>query len=337
MRVGDLRSEMDQDICLLLSSDPSFFYFTGLEIEHGFLLISKRKVRILVPGFELGRARKECNISAEVSAIRSVKQMKDILKGRHVGLDFDHVNVRAFRKIRRYAAKVSDCSDAVRTARMVKREDEIRKIRRACRETDSIFSSFLKQSKRFRTERDVREFIDAKIGEVGEPAFPTIVASGKNSAMPHHKTGDTRLRGFCVMDFGVRYKGYCSDMTRTVFFGRPSKKQEEDYDSVLKVQEESVRSCTRGAGFSEIDRMARDKLGEDFSHSLGHGLGVEIHEKPFFGPRSKEKVRNDLVFTIEPGLYRKSYGIRIEDTVLFRRRPIRLTKSKRELILLDSR
>ena len=165
-------------------------------------------------------------------------------------------------------------------------------------------------------------------------AFKTIVASGKNSSFPHHTTKNKKLqRGFCIIDYGVRYKGYCSDTTRTVYLGKPSKKEVEIYNKVLQVQKDAIFMLEPGKTCGEIDASVRKVLGDRFTHGLGHGVGIEIHEMPSFQPDSKHVLENNMVFTIEPGVYYESiYGIRIEDTVLLKGKAVCLTKAPKGLL-----
>ena len=133
------------------------------------------------------------------------------------------------------------------------------------------------------------------------------------------------------MDLGVKHKNYCSDITRTVYLGKPSKKEKDDYNKVLKLQEELIKSKELDA--KKLDSKARKILGKDFIHGLGHGIGIEIHEKPLLTQKTKDKLKNNMVFTIEPGLYKKQ-GIRIEDDILIKNnKKIQLTKTRKNLII----
>jgi Xaa-Pro aminopeptidase len=155
-------------------------------------------------------------------------------------------------------------------------------------------------------------------------SFETIVASGERSALPHGKATSAVLprRGFLTMDFGIILGGYCSDMTRTVFMGSPKAEERSTYAAVLEAQEAGVAAVRAGVSCGEVDEAARGVLrgvglAEAFSHSTGHGVGLEIHETPRIGAGQTTRLMAGMVITIEPGVYLPGqYGIRIEDMVV---------------------
>jgi Xaa-Pro aminopeptidase len=155
-------------------------------------------------------------------------------------------------------------------------------------------------------------------------SFETIVASGVRSALPHGKATNAVLprRGFVTLDFGIILGGYCSDMTRTVFLGRPKAEERRTYNAVLEAQETAVAAVSSGVSCGEVDEAARavlrrEGLAEAFSHSTGHGVGLEIHEAPRIGAGQTTRLMPGMVITIEPGVYLAGrFGIRIEDMVV---------------------
>ena len=159
-------------------------------------------------------------------------------------------------------------------------------------------------------------------------SFPTIVASGERSAFPHGTASDAKLprRGFVTLDFGVILNGYCSDMTRTVHLGRPTEREREAYDAVLAAQENAVAAVAAGRKAGDVDEAARSvlreaKLADYFTHSTGHGVGLEIHESPRIAMAQQTLLTKGMVITIEPGIYIPGeFGLRIEDTVVVQRR-----------------
>jgi Xaa-Pro aminopeptidase len=154
-------------------------------------------------------------------------------------------------------------------------------------------------------------------------SFETIVASGARSALPHGRATTAPLprKGFLTLDFGIILGGYCSDMTRTVHLGKPTAKERAAYEAVLEAQEAGVQAVRSGASCGDVDEAARGVLrkaglAEAFSHSTGHGVGLEIHESPRIGAGQKTRLRAGMVVTIEPGVYLPGeFGIRIEDMV----------------------
>src|SRR3989344_4225779 len=142
----------------------------------------------------------------------------------------------------------------------------------------------------------------------------------------HYKAKNSKIKkGFLVIDFGVKYKGYYSDETRTIYMGKPTKKEIKDYNKLLKIQKKIISLVKPGNYYCDLDIKARLLLGKDkiyFNHSLGHGIGKKTHQSPKIGPTSKDKIKINDIVTIEPGIYKKDYGIRIEDTILIRKKPV---------------
>jgi Xaa-Pro aminopeptidase len=225
--------------------------------------------------------------------------------------------------------------------RGVKTAEEIKYVRKACTITDTIFSRLISNFN-FTTEKEVADFLNQQIKKYSEGrAFPVIVAAGNNAADPHHVPDDTELTGFVVIDFGVIYKKYRSDMTRTVYVGRPHKEERKLYKTVLKSLEESRAVIAPDVKCAFADKRAREILGEDLSrnfiHALGHGVGKRIHEYPVISSRSKFSFRANMIVTVEPGVYFKKWGgIRIEDTCLVTKRGcVSLTHSTKDLLVIS--
>jgi Xaa-Pro aminopeptidase len=164
----------------------------------------------------------------------------------------------------------------------------------------------------------------ARLAGAEAMSFPTIVASGERSALPHGRATDAKLprRGFVTLDFGVVLDGYCSDMTRTVHMGRASAAERDVYDAVLEAQLAGVAAARAGAVTGDVDEAARSVLrraglAEWFTHSTGHGVGLEIHEGPRLAAKQTQKLEAGMIVTIEPGVYMPGkFGVRIEDMVL---------------------
>jgi Xaa-Pro aminopeptidase len=172
-------------------------------------------------------------------------------------------------------------------------------------------------------------------------SFPTIIASGERSSLPHGRASRAAIpgRGFVVCDFGVILTDYCSDMTRTVYVGRPSAAERKVYEAVKQAQQAAVDAVAPGMSVSEVDRAARKSLensglGKYFTHSTGHGVGLEIHEAPRVGVGQTETLQAGMVITIEPGVYVPGqWGVRIEDMVVVTERGCEvLTPTSKELI-----
>ena len=200
------------------------------------------------------------------------------------------------------------------------------KIKKAAAINDKAFTRMLKKVKAGVTEKQLSSELEYQMRKLGADglAFTTIVAFGANTSKPHAHAGDTRLKeGMPVtIDFGCKYKGYCSDITRTFAFGDPGNDFKDVYEAVLQANYKGIEAVRAGVKASDVDKAARDYLkskGLDnyFTHSTGHGVGVEIHEHPFENSTSETVLKKNMVVTVEPGVYMEGlYGVRVEDLII---------------------
>jgi Xaa-Pro aminopeptidase len=214
--------------------------------------------------------------------------------------------------------------------REVKDADEIVKIRRAAALGCRLFEGVLTNLSAGETEAEIAFVMEFEARRAGADAmsFETIVASGKRSALPHGRASKAKLphRGFVTLDFGVVLDGYCSDMTRTVHMGKATAREWDVYHSVLEAQQAGVAAVVPGARCGDVDEAARSvlrkaKLEKWFTHSTGHGVGLEIHEGPRIAAKQEQLLEPGMVVTIEPGVYLPGlFGVRIEDMVLVKER-----------------
>ncbi len=224
---------------------------------------------------------------------------------------------------------------------IIKTKAEIADIEKACRITDEIFADVVGLF-RFTTERELMLHIRREIKKRGlREAFPPIVSGGARAGNEiHPKSTSSVLEGFVIIDFGVRVKGYCSDMTRTVFVGTPTAKDRALYKLVLNAKEASAKMAKPGIKCAAADAAARKALGaykKYFIHTLGHGVGKRIHEMPrMYFKREEDTFEEGMAVTIEPGIYLPGkLGIRIEDTYEVTKAGLRaLTKSPKSLIVI---
>ena len=213
----------------------------------------------------------------------------------------------------------------VEQLRAVKDEEELAVMREAALMGCRLFDRILGELKPGIKEIEIAAELEHQARRMGAEgmSFETIVASGERSAFPHGHATQAALprRGFLTLDFGIIHKGYCSDMTRSVFFGKPKPRERKAYSAVLEAQEAAVAAVMAGVSASEVDeaaraRLRREGLAEAFSHSTGHGVGLEIHEPPRIGTGQRTRLQSGMVVTIEPGVYLPGeFGIRIEDMV----------------------
>lgn len=308
--------EKKVDGALLFFRDPNFFYFTQQNIDNSILLIpAKGKPLLFVNKLE--------DVNVPIKKIiydDPYKDLKSTLKKLNLkilGINEFAVTVKQ-KKIISKAAKTVDIEKILRTLRETKTDEEIKNIRKACSITENVLSKIVKHFY-FKTEKEVKDFIKIEaIKEGCELSFEPVVASGKGASTPHYSGNKSITKGFMIIDMGVKYRGYCADITRTLYIGKPSNKELDLYNKILSIQKLAIKMIKPNQKISEIEAFVRKKLGPDdkyFTHSLGHGLGIDVHESPTVSIKSKKILEKGMVITIEPGLYNQ-FGIRIEDDVL---------------------
>ncbi len=329
--------------------NPHMLYFTGYKGTGVLVIPSSKPPFMLIPHMEFERAKL---LRLKVFEFVKDKPLADCLLAifkkmgvnhKRVGIDETLTSLYFFKKIRRkIKADYVDISDLVLELRAVKTNEEIALYKKACAVTDSIFQNCLASFRQFRTEKDVADFLEREALKYGcSLSFMPIVASGKRSSQPHFSPGpNPLLKGFCTIDFGIRFRNYCTDMTRTVYLGKPSKAEIDDYNLVLDVQTKVISSLKPGLSCAKAELSARKLLGtkaRHFIHALGHGIGISIHEAPSFKDISKEKLKSNMIVAIEPGIYLiGKYGIRIEDDVLITAKgSVVLTKTVKDLITFN--
>lgn len=258
------------------------------------------------------------------------KVLRAGLRGhRKVGLNFSELTHKAAGELRRFApksAKFVDVSEAVQAARLVKDASEVGHIRTAARIASRAFQDILPDIRAGRKESDVAADLVYAMQRRGASgaSFRTIVGSGPNSAEPHYTAGPRKIRkgDFIVIDFGARYNQYCSDVTRTVVIGKATEKQRDMYETVRRAQAAALKKMRPGVRGKSVDAAAREVIDGSpykgrFIHSLGHSVGLAVHDGGGLNPTSDLVLRKNMVFTNEPGIYLPGFGgVRIEDDVL---------------------
>ena len=219
-----------------------------------------------------------------------------------------------------------ETSDLVDKMRAVKDRDELEILTKAVEITDQALESVAATVEPGVTEGEIAWELEKSMREQGAEglAFETIVAAGPNGALPHHLADETPLREgqAVVIDMGAKYDGYCADLTRTILVGEPDEKFAEVYGTVLRAQIEAEDRVRPGMTGQEVDAISRDIIadagyGDNFGHSLGHGVGLAVHEYPRVGPTGEDAIEDGMVFTVEPGIYLSGWGgVRIEDIVV---------------------
>ena len=228
--------------------------------------------------------------------------------------------------------------------RMIKDDDEIANIKKACEITDNCFEMLKNYIKPGLTEKQIaRKIHDYYMNNSEGESFETIVASGENSSKPHAVPTDRTIekQDIITIDMGCVVNGYCSDMTRTIFIGKPTEEQKSIYNLVLKNQKIALNQIRDGANIKSIVKGVESDFninGQTLIHSLGHGVGLEIHEAPIVGIKNDTCLKENMIITDEPGIYiAGNFGVRIEDTVLVTKKgAIALTESDKECIIIEA-
>lgn len=339
-----LQSELkkrDLDCAIFMTDEvpnPNLFYFTKYK-GAGFLIIPKDGKPVLhVPSRDLSEAKMVKGV-----IVSSGKKLSETLNfhnipTKKIGIDFSNITLIESNALKeKFNSELVNLTSFMEEMRSIKRIDEINQIERACKITDFIIAKFIENFKKFKTEEEASAFLVYEARKLGSmESFEPIVATGPNAAVPHHTPKGKIHKGFCVIDFGVKSGGYCSDVTRTIYYGKPSKEEEKIYYDLLENQEKAISLIKPGIAISDLCLNAEKDLKQKLIHSLGHGIGIEVHEFPYVSTNSKSILKEGMVITIEPGEYLEGkYGIRIEDDVLVTKGGQRvLSKLTKKLIII---
>ena len=243
-------------------------------------------------------------------------------------------------------ANFARLDDQLNAMRVIKDEDELENLRKAAQFADKAVEIGCKEIAEGKTELEVLMAIEFEMKKKGvqKMSFDTMVLSGPKTASPHGTPGDRKIQkgDFILFDLGVIYNGYCSDITRTVAFGNPTEAQREIYETVKRAEQAAIDLVRPGVKALELDKAARDVIsdagyGEYFTHRLGHGLGISVHEYPSITGTNEFALTEGMVFTIEPGIYHPDItGVRIEDDVVVTADGVEvLTKFQKELLVIN--
>ena len=323
---------------LLVTHLPNIRYLCGFTGSAGSLLISDKKNVFFTDGRYRTQARAEVQgCTVVVSKKGPLGACADWLRAsksrsrmrRRIGIESEHFTVAERTRLAAILPRDSLLRPApalIERSRMVKDAEEIAQIRSAVLLGANLFDIILTTIRPGVRESEVAaelEYAARKAGAEGM-SFPTIIAGGTRSSLPHGRASEAAIssRGFVVCDFGVILAGYCSDMTRTVYVGRPAGEARRVYEAVRRAQQAAIEAVRPGVAVGEVDEAARKllkkiNLDRYFTHSTGHGVGLEIHEPPRIAAGQAEVLRPGMVITIEPGVYIPGkFGVRIEDMVV---------------------
>ncbi|MBQ8375310.1 MAG: aminopeptidase P family protein [Clostridia bacterium] len=325
-------------------------YIAGFEAENGFVISDQDGTTLYTDPRYIEAAEKR--LAGTEVAVRLTDRsttVEELLKKySRVGIAFNETSYAKYLRLKETGVELIDSMPAFRSAMAVKNDWEISKIARACEIAEDGFLKTLPQIKEGMTESEVAALLEYNMKILGaySTSFDTIVAFGAHAAVPHHETSATKLKfgDEILIDFGCKVDGYCSDITRTFLFGDDQKHGEfkKAYEAVLTAHELVKERLLAGMTGVQGDAIARDYLtekgyGKLFTHSLGHGIGLNIHEYPSISPKGENVLQNGMVFSDEPGVYAKGeYGIRIEDTVTLENGKVKsfMSKTDRNLLVL---
>ncbi|MBE7085311.1 MAG: aminopeptidase P family protein [Clostridiales bacterium] len=324
-------------------------YITGFAPEDGAVVVDKNGVTLYTDSRYIESAEKLFEGTEVTPTLWAGKTKTDILKGYQiVAVSFQETSHAEFLSLQKIGVELVNADDWLPRLMEKKNDWELSRIERACEIAEDAFLQLLPQIKEGMTETEVGALLEYNMRKLGAQglSFETIVAFGAHASVPHYETGDTKLcfGDEILIDFGCKVDGYCSDITRTFLFGDDGKHEEfkEAYNHVLRAHELAKANIVSGMTGKEADAIARNYLkanglGDLFTHSLGHGIGLNVHEKPAISPKSEQVLEDGMVFSDEPGVYKAGeYGIRIEDTVTLKNGKIKsfMSKTDKNLIIL---
>jgi len=324
-----------------VSSRPNVFYLSRFRSSNAFILLTCDKKFFITDSryFEAAKEKlKEWELillgKDNKNQIEHLRQILNEYGGKKIGFEEDRTTISFYKKIvnkegkkeNRLKGELIGYAGFFDEFRISKTEEEINIIREAVLKTDRVFEKIIDYIPKAKNELDLRREIINRIfmeGGTGE-SFPAIVASSKNSAVPHHETSYSKIEknSPVLVDMGMIYEGYCSDFTRVIFYGRVDPEIQKIYEIVKEAHLRAVEKVKAGVPVREIDETARSVIkkygyGDYFTHSTGHGVGIEIHEPPRVSEKSEEILQENTVITIEPGIYiPEKGGVRLENIVV---------------------
>ncbi len=333
---------------MIVTNPVNIRYLTNIQAE-GLLLVTRKENIFITDGRYIEDVHNTLTLFDEIVVYDARGLSKEDYENffifcENVGFEENYVT---YAKYKEYMHKYKinclvETENMIEKQRMIKDEEEIEYIRKACKITDECFEHIVNYIRPGMTEKQIAREIDYYYYKHAEEmSFETIVASGENSSKPHAVPTDRKIQrqDIITIDMGCKINGYCSDMTRTIFVGEVPEHMKEVYDLVLKNQEQALADIHDGANTKQISKMVDNDFrlhNYDLIHALGHGVGLDIHESPILGINSETILKENMVVTDEPGIYIPGqFGVRIEDTVLVNKATCEpLTKSPKKYVIV---
>ena len=348
-KINLIKNDKDINIDgILITNNTNMIYILGISIE-GYVYINNKQTFVITDSRYIEEVKNVINGIDDVICINIFNQDEiiELLKDKVVLVEAKDLTLYKSKIIKeKYLIKeLIETEDLIEEIRMIKEEYEIECIAKACKIADEAFTYILDYIKVGMTEIEIRDELENQMRKLGAEgtSFATIIASGQNSSKPHAICTDRKIESqdIILFDFGCKYKGYCSDMSRTIFVGGITQKQEKIYNIVRDAQKLVIENIKEGVKTNYLDNLVHDlfenkELEENYLHSLGHGVGLDIHELPPVSIKSDFELKENMIITDEPGIYfENEFGIRIEDTVCVKKDGIlNLCNSSKDIIII---
>ena len=349
-----LFSQLPESIdCVLITSDINRRYFTGMKSSDGTVIAFRDKAYLIIDFRYIEKARATVTAAEVIEQKKLYSQLNELIRkhgAANIAVESQTLTVSRLHTLRAQLKDVEVIdtdvlSNEINALRSVKDEYELDCIKKAQAIAERAFEDILSFIHEGVTERQIALELNRLMFEYGaeDLSFETIALSGENTSMPHGVPSDKPVKNgeFVLMDYGAVYKGYHSDMTRTICVGEPDEEMRKVYNIVLEAQTAAINAAHAGMTGHELDEIARSIISDAgydscFGHSLGHGVGLEIHERPNASPNYMLPLNVGAVVTVEPGIYIAGrFGVRIEDFVILTENGcINLTKSAKNIISL---
>ncbi|MCK4256284.1 aminopeptidase P family protein [candidate division WOR-3 bacterium] len=329
-RIDIIRDRIDVQT-LIVTNLINIRYLTGYRGDYAILLITKQEAKLLTD-FRYEESSKREVRDAEVVIVKDglykeLISMLSSLKEKRIGFEKENIKYVHYEKLKSSLPNktLTPISNIIEELRMKKDKKEIKLIKKACAIGDKVLQESIKRVTPYSKEKDIAAEIEYLIKIYGgeKQAFDVIVASGDNSALPHAIPTNRNIVGqnILLIDMGVYYNGYASDMTRT-FLIKEGEEEKKIYRIVYEAQKRAIESIKPGVELKKIDTIARDYIkenqyGEYFGHAVGHGVGLNVHELPGVSSKTNYVAEEGMIFSVEPGIYVPDFGgVRIEDLIL---------------------
>ena len=346
-----LKFAQKMDCDTLVTFEPeNLFYLTGFWGEALGILENGGNTTIIAPELEIGRAKEEsenCNVITGERGIGLISSLVTKIKKNKVCTDCNDFSIMT--SLKKSIPKIKSSSEPFYNSRIIKDEKEIKILQKGSKIIDEMFDICSKKMKVGQKESELQANLMAyameqQMFDTGYKSTlnPLIIAGGPNGALPHAQVSQRKFRkgDLVVVDLTLRYKGYVSDSTRTFAIGKISQPTKEAYEIVKESQKLGLKAVKPNVNCKDVDFACRKNIedknyGKYFIHSTGHGIGLEVHEAPTISLRSETLLEENMAITIEPGIYiPNKFGIRIEDSLIVKQKPIVMHKFTKDLVTI---